>query len=552
MKLPNYVPGSGPTSSPLMVIGEAPGKDEDEQLETMVGAAGREIDSIFRELGSSLPEHYKTNVVKFRPPDNDLKKLSLVGHSIEEGIPQLWQEIEAINPNCILAIGNLSLQVLTGKSGISKYRGSILTSQNGMHKVVPTLHPAALLYSGDQKRLPYSARTYIQLDFKRALEESQSREINLPTRTLLSAKSSMDVWNFLELYKNETKVSIDIETPACIPICVGLAFNSYHALSIPLLNTYGIQIPDGQLIEIWKMLEEFFQKDGLKIIGQNFKFDHEKLLRPCGFSVPNPWFDVMFAAHVLHPELQKDLGFLASIYTREPFWKDEGKQFNPKKDSVERLLLYNAKDAAVTYELYEKLFKEMEELNVLDYFFNYKMQLHELYMDIEREGFKVDYEQRRALWLKYDALEKEAADHLFDIAGHSFNYRSNPQVCNVLYNEMGFPPRKKRGAKGLSADADILAGLYANHAKTPQKEAFLSNLLNVRRYGKSKSVYLEAYPDYDGRHRGSHAICGTETGRTAVHKLEPPVRPDAVGLPMHNLTKHGDVGEDIRTILVVD
>lgn len=552
MKLPNYVPGYGPVHSPMMIVGEAPGKHENEQSKPFVGPTGSELDKILKEHGSSLENHYRTNVVKYQPPDNDLKKFTLIGHSIEEGIPQLWEEIDAIKPHCILALGDLALNVLTSKNGITKYRGSILQSNLGFPKVVPTLHPARLLYGEGPKKLPYSAKIYISLDVKRALVESQIKELELPSRLLQNAKSEMDVYNFLELYKDNDLVSVDIETPYCIPICIGLAFNSYHALSIPLINIYGINIPDNQLVNIWKMLEELFKRPNLKIIGQNFKFDHEKLIRPCGFTIPQPYFDCIFAAHVLHSEWPKTLAFLASIYTREPFWKDEGKEFNPKKDSIERLLQYNAKDAAVTFEVYEELLKDLEELEFKDYFFNYKMKQHELYMDIEREGFKVDYEQRRALWLKYDALEKESADHLFDITGYTFNYNSNPQVCNILYNELGFPKRYKRGTKNLTADADVLAGLYANHSEDEKRRTFLDNLLNVRRYKKTKSTYIEADTDYDGRHRGSHAICGTETGRTAIHILKPPVRPDSVGLPMHNLTKHGDVGEDVRSILVVD
>jgi uracil-DNA glycosylase len=76
---------------------------------------------------------------------NDFKKLDLIGVNLEDSIKELWEnEINRLKPNCILAVGNVALNAITGYDGILNYRGSILLAKDGITKCVPTIHPAAL------------------------------------------------------------------------------------------------------------------------------------------------------------------------------------------------------------------------------------------------------------------------------------------------------------------------------------------------------------------------------------------------------------------------
>jgi uracil-DNA glycosylase family 4 len=109
-----YVPGQGNPSAKLMIVGEAPGKSEEEQLMPFVGASGKIVDDCLYRAGIQRSEVYATNVVKIRPPNNEIHRLPELGTKIEDFILQLWREIEDINPNCILAFGNVALKALTG------------------------------------------------------------------------------------------------------------------------------------------------------------------------------------------------------------------------------------------------------------------------------------------------------------------------------------------------------------------------------------------------------------------------------------------------------
>lgn len=548
----DYVPGSGNPCAKLMIVAEAPGFHEDQQGIVLVGPSGSMTWDMLKHAGLQRSDTYATNVVKHRPPDNKLHLLHLIGHTVDEYIPQLWEEVKAIRPNCILALGNLALKTLTGKSGILNYRGSILQDIYGFTKVVATIHPAALMHGeGDTEQegggaFKYSSKVFMQLDFNRAVEESRTKALILPSRVLQVARNSSDVYNFIkeERGKGRKRVGVDIETIRCVPSCVGLAFHPSRAISIPLINMQGknsFHIPHSDLGDCWRQVDKLLTDPEIQIVGQNFKFDHEKLLRPIGMKIPeaNVFGDTMLLAHTIHPELPKSLQWITSVYTREPFYKDEGRDFNPIKDSVDQLYLYNCKDAAVTIESFEVMLKDLYELGLAEFFFEFVMKLHGLYMDIEKIGLKVNPEKRQALFDRYSLLEVQQELELHELLGHQLNVNSPKQVVYTLHNELKLPRRKGTGE-------DELVALMANNAKTPTNIRILELIINLRRIKKTKSL-LKTAPDYDGRMRTSYRIVGTETGRTSTSKLEAPVRPHKSGHSFHGMTKHGELGGDFRS-----
>ena len=202
--MPKYVPGIGPLEPSLMIVGESPGKYEDEAGIPFVGPTGQMLDSFLMKAGIRRSDCYITNVVKYRPPMNDLKKLHLIDVDIGQQMKELWDnEINKLHPNCILAVGDLALQAICDVSGIHNYRGSILTARDGIIKVVPTIHPAALFShkTGEEESsggLSWVYTKLIEADITRAAEESKTRSLVLPERTLSVAHSIWICIVFLE------------------------------------------------------------------------------------------------------------------------------------------------------------------------------------------------------------------------------------------------------------------------------------------------------------------------------------------------------------------
>jgi DNA polymerase len=132
--------GSGDPNADLMVIGEAPGAEEDVQGKPFVGRAGQLLTRMLQSVGWSRDEVYISNIVKCRPPGNRNPEPDEIA-SCE---PFLLGQLGAIQPKVILALGNFAAQtLLKTKEPIGKLRGRVHPS--GSIALVPTFHPAFLL-----------------------------------------------------------------------------------------------------------------------------------------------------------------------------------------------------------------------------------------------------------------------------------------------------------------------------------------------------------------------------------------------------------------------
>jgi DNA polymerase len=132
--------GEGNPAAELMVVGEAPGADEDRTGRPFVGRAGRLLDRLLASAGFSRESVYICNVLKCRPPANRNPE----SEEIEACSPYLRRQVELIAPRAILTVGMFASQTLLGsQSSINALRGRV--HRYGDTPVVPTYHPAALL-----------------------------------------------------------------------------------------------------------------------------------------------------------------------------------------------------------------------------------------------------------------------------------------------------------------------------------------------------------------------------------------------------------------------
>ena len=143
----NPVLGVGPEDADLMVIGEAPGADEDKSGEPFVGRAGQLLNKILEAVGFEREEVYISNILKSRPPGNrDPQPDEVAAH-----IPILYKQIALVRPKMILAVGKSAGNGLLGKSSsLASLRGKF-NDYYGLPLMV-TYHPAALLRNPQWKR----------------------------------------------------------------------------------------------------------------------------------------------------------------------------------------------------------------------------------------------------------------------------------------------------------------------------------------------------------------------------------------------------------------
>jgi len=157
----NLVMGDGNIDAEIVLIGEAPGKNEDEQGLPFVGAAGKFLNSMLEESGIKRSDVYITNIVKYRPPNNrdplpDEKKAFW---------PYLVRQLDAIQPEIVVTLGRHSMEYFLPDRKISVVHGQPKRIPFGDYKlvVVPLYHPAAALYNGGM-------RATLMDDFKKLLK----------------------------------------------------------------------------------------------------------------------------------------------------------------------------------------------------------------------------------------------------------------------------------------------------------------------------------------------------------------------------------------------
>lgn len=275
------------------------------------------------------------NVFNFQPEGNNIDTLCTDKAGNHCGLPaikagkyirkefqpeldRLFNDLATEAPNCTLVAGNTAAWALLHNPGISRIRGTVALSANGRYKVLPTYHPAAVLRD-------WSLRPVTVLDLMKAKRENGFREIRRPKRLVFIEPSLADLDSFFDEYLvNAKALSFDVETAGNQITCIGFAPTADVCLVVPFTDS---RKPNGSYwssaeeeAKAWAWVRKVLALPMPKI-GQNGLYDMHFLWRGYGIPVVNYDEDTMLMHHALHPESQKGLGFLGSVYTSEPAWK---------------------------------------------------------------------------------------------------------------------------------------------------------------------------------------------------------------------------------------
>lgn len=328
----------------IMIVGEAYGKEEEQEGRPFVGASGRLLNQLLSMAGINRGDCYVTNVLNLRPkPSNDIKNCCGPKAEGVPGLPaisagkylrlefepelvRLRNEVATQKPNLILALGSTAAWAFLKTSGISKIRGSTAESPYG--KVLPTYHPAAVLRD-------YSLRPIVVSDFHKAKREAEFPEVRRPQREVWIEPDLSDIGNFFNKYVwGAPVISLDIETVGDMITCVGLAPSIDRSIVIPFFDlvkpgkNYWSTIEEERIA--WRHIQAVCERK--RTLFQNGMYDIHFLWRTMGIKVLEAAEDTMLLHHALQPEMNKGLGFLGSIYTDEASWKLMRKTATAKRE----------------------------------------------------------------------------------------------------------------------------------------------------------------------------------------------------------------------------
>ena len=138
------VPGAGKVSARVMLIGEAPGREEDETGHPFVGAAGRFLDHVLEGTGINRDDLFITNIVKCRPPNNRTPRVGEVETCTSN---YLFEQIELIDPALIMLLGGVAAKKMLGVKSVNEARGRLIERDGRQYLV--GYHPAVRFYRED-------------------------------------------------------------------------------------------------------------------------------------------------------------------------------------------------------------------------------------------------------------------------------------------------------------------------------------------------------------------------------------------------------------------
>lgn len=515
--------GTGPRRADVMVIGEAPGRKEDETGKPFVGQSGKLLNELLEGAGIARDDIYIANAVSCRPPENKTPSKG----EIKACKKWLDAQIAAVNPKYVLLLGNTPLQSITGKPGIKAKRGRPFEQDDIIY--LPTYHPAFALR--DPKQVQWIEKD-IRLFAEIVRKEGIPREENL--NSIL-----VDTWNKVKRMVKDLRgtVSFDIETTCLYPwqrhnekgelhpaAITMFGFGTARAQwSVPTNNLRGSPWTKRDIDTILDMVEDAFLD--CFIVTHNGKFDF------LWFWVHynRRWyqqhdFDTMLAHSMLDENSRHNLKTnpkagpgLAQRFCGAPEWDIDHDTKTGQTTNLAKLAMYHAHDLYYTRKLrfvFGKLLKN--EPDVERVFNHLMMPSCRLFTEVEYDGNCVDE-------TKFDGAEKFIIEQ-YDTAlkkleewkpRKDFNWGSSKDLVGLFFG------KKTDGGLGLAPLDKTKKGLPSVNESVVKRldHPCVGDLLKFREAKQQRSFFIEGWKPFIERRDGityihpSFKLNGTVTGR---------------------------------------
>lgn len=520
-------------------------------------------------------------------------------------------------PVVLVPMGEVGLQALTGQKGLTNWRGSILSyawNRDQHVKVIPMLDPALTFKSPSlEKRCRY--------DIIRIAGDAKFPELRLPERCLHIQPNLGDVRDLLAAVQRSPTgiLAVDIETPRTLKLvdkktklgktrvqriygasrvtCVGFSLAPGEAISIPTTLEYWGN--DRDLLEVWRLIRALCALPIAKAL-QNGLFDSFYLAGDHQVVLENFLYDTLDEHHAIDSTDEHSLAFIASTWTRQPYWKHSGKDGDDLDSNIgdlDEYWRYNCVDAAVTRELAPQLEAALREDGKWQLYLEHYPPLRAPLLSMMLTGIKRDVAATKQLAdelkaknasirTELDAIVKaklaeqrllpspeDVQDNLIVLASSAATQQrqtisvkaktpkppkqetsvfgpksvSPKKLAWYLYDVLRIPKRTKKdkatGDRKVTTDEVALRTIAINY---PAKVgAFMGDenkpgLLQFRRNDKVGSFLKEEVADADGYVRCSYRRA------TETHRLSSSKNPRRTGQNLQN------VDRDVRRVYVPD
>jgi uracil-DNA glycosylase family 4 len=441
----------------ILLLGEAPGEQEDQQGIPFVGKAGKLLDTLLQQLNLT-DQVYITNVCKCRPPLNRIPKLE----EIRSCSVYLQEEMKKLKPHTIVAMGSTAIRALTGERSVVVGKKRQLKHwyyeyPGGKARVIATYHPAAVLR--DPKYLEPMAS-----DFERIFQEDGEEEKVFVKK------------DWFDTFKSKDPVGFDLETTGIDPFKEGQI----------LLAGWS---RDGKTGSYSTRLGEVVRHLNRKLVGHNLKFDLLWLRCKMGYRHLGLVEDSMILMHLVNENLPAfNLKYLAQTFTPLGAYGTDVVHSFESKEPVpeERLGVYCATDAAASMLLRNKA-KDLEPRLVA-----YIGEVLKTLVEVEYRGVlinqKLAEEMQEANRQEQIKIVKEVTEQWPVIQ----NLSSRQQIARVLHTSMKLPVLAKTKTGQPSTDEDVLMA----YSRYPRAADLCTYILRYRSLTKLNSTYIKGILDH--------------------------------------------------------
>ena len=469
----------------------------DQRKQIIVGALNR--------AGVPESDYAFTVIYPFMPPGLDTSKVPADKRTMAAmACRKLIQESSA---NVIVPLGENALNFITGLSGIQKQKCSILKvkAEFGDKKAIPLPHP-------EYVQKVWEEQAYVSFGCSRIKTECQTRKLDqIDRRFRLSLDCSFEeIISYLEdKVLKAPELAIDVETGRGIVNTHGFAISPSEAIAINVLPS---AYSPAQFHKLWSLVRDILESDIPKI-AQNAVYESQ-WASLYGINLRNISFDTMWAMKLLCPTLEKGLDNIGRLYTRQPYWKDDGKDWNDIRNWRDHLN-YNCKDTVGTFEAKENMQVELNQRGLAPLFESYMESLMPQCQRMTNAGLLVSAERLETIREDFQRdlhSAEESLDRLTESKlGRKINPASPKQVKAAL-KELGIKVPTKAGSETVSKDS------LAKLRKTYPDEMIIKDLINISKLSSQLETYFNFNYDQDCRLRFSIDALHNEYGEWSSSK----------------------------------
>lgn len=580
----NVVKPVGPLDAKICFIGEAPGEEENRLCLPFMGSAGQLHKRVLAKKRIIYSDVITTNIFSQRPPKNQVsyfyedkgpKQRTRLNWEGLEQVDRLRRWLEKLlerrsrtgeGPNVLVALGRTAMYHLTGKKRVYKWRGSILpcTLVPGF-KVYVTLHPSGVQRSmneegvklqGMKKERSQNALPLYEIDMDRIKIQAERPDYSPPERRYDISLTHGELCQRLTriLKDKPPQLACDIETLQGVhgPIvwCIGFASQPSQAFVVPIIRRGSFAWSLDEEVRLWRLISQIFLDPAIKKIFQGGMYDLAILGRYYGLRLATGTYeDTMYCHHASYPYLWKSLEVLCSIYTWEPYYKDEGRvNIGSRTDEAE--FRYNGKDCCVTREVFPHTENNARELQTYKGY-RRTMSILPSHLGMTIRGVRIDGKKKEELSKRFTARALECQTAVSKVADFEINLNSHTQKARLLYGYLGMDLMTKRTTKKITTDKNALNKLSRKYRGT-EKGQIVDWILDYQKFSKLASTYADMKLDADGRVRTSYSLVSTWRMNSSSSPFGGWTKKDREGGNLQNIPVRTEEGRMIRELFIPD